>query len=168
MPTRATHGDVSRIPCDASCSEVQRAALTWRCAQPAAGGSTRRVISSDRHIVRMWDAASGANFTSIQPPEPGINDVLHWRGSGLLMLGMDQPNIEVSSSPPNPKPSTLTLTLGASLLMLGMDQPNIEASSSPLNPEPSTQTLYPCKPSATHRGTPALRKSLWPCGECIW
>ena len=34
---------------------------------------------------------------SIQPPEPGINDVLHWPGSGLLMLGMDQPNIEASA-----------------------------------------------------------------------
>ena len=59
------------------------------------------MISADRHIVRVWDAATGANFTTIQPPEPGINDVLTWRGSGLLMLGMDQPNIEARTRRPS-------------------------------------------------------------------
>ena len=34
-----------------------------RLAHLAAGGSARRVISADRHIVRVWDAASGANVT---------------------------------------------------------------------------------------------------------
>jgi ribosome biogenesis protein ENP2 len=59
------------------------------------GGGGRKVLSADRHVVRVWDANSGAAFTSIQPQAPGINDVLHWPGSGLLMLGMDQPKIEV-------------------------------------------------------------------------
>ena len=60
-----------------------------------AGGAGRKVVSADRHVVRVWDASTGAAFTSIQPAEPGINDVLHWPGSGLLMLGMDAPKIEV-------------------------------------------------------------------------
>lgn len=60
----------------------------------AAGLSGRKVISADKHIVRVWDASSGEGFTSVQPPEPGINDVLVWPDSGLIMLGMDSPRIQ--------------------------------------------------------------------------
>jgi hypothetical protein len=60
----------------------------------AAGLSGRKVVSADRHIVRVWDALSGEGFTSVQPAEPGINDVLLWPDAGLLMLGMDAPRIQ--------------------------------------------------------------------------
>jgi len=59
-----------------------------------AGLSGRKVVSADRHIVRVWDALSGEGFTSVQPAEPGINDVLLWPDAGLLMLGMDAPRIQ--------------------------------------------------------------------------
>ena len=52
------------------------------------------MISADKHIVRVWDASSGEGFTSVQPSEPGINDVLVWPDSGLMMLGMDSPRIQ--------------------------------------------------------------------------
>ena len=52
------------------------------------------MISADKHIVRVWDASSGEGFTSVQPAEPGINDVLVWPDSGLMMLGMDSPRIQ--------------------------------------------------------------------------
>lgn len=58
------------------------------------GGSERKVISADKHIVKLWDATSGETFTNLQPQEPGINDVLHWKDSGLIMLGMDAPRIQ--------------------------------------------------------------------------
>ena len=70
------------------------------CVRNCAGGAERKVISADRHVVRVWDASSGAALTSIQPEKPGINDVLHWPGSGLLMLGMDAPKIEVGPRHP--------------------------------------------------------------------
>lgn len=64
----------------------------------ATGLSGRKVISADRHIVRVWDASSGEGFTSVQPTEPGINDVLVWPDSGLMMLGMDSPRIQAWAS----------------------------------------------------------------------
>lgn len=57
------------------------------------------MISADKHIVKVWDAASGDIFTNLQPQEPGINDVLHWKDSGLLMLGMDAPRIQARPTP---------------------------------------------------------------------
>lgn len=60
-----------------------------------AGGSGRKVISADKHIVKVWDSGTGDIFTNLQPQEPGINDVLHWKDSGLIMLGMDAPRIQV-------------------------------------------------------------------------
>lgn len=37
----------------------------------------------------MWDAASGEGYTSIEPPEGDINDVLVWPDSGLVMVAGD-------------------------------------------------------------------------------
>lgn len=59
-----------------------------------AGGTSRNIISADSHIVKVWDASSGENFTNLQPQEPGINDMLHWKGSGLIMMGLDAPRIQ--------------------------------------------------------------------------
>ena len=52
------------------------------------------MISADKHIVNIWDASTAQNMTSLQPQEPGINDVLHWKDSGLIMLGLDAPRIQ--------------------------------------------------------------------------
>ncbi|KAF8054988.1 nol10 [Scenedesmus sp. PABB004] len=61
------------------------------------GGSSldvRRVISADRHIIKVWDASSGAGYTSIEPADGAdINDVALWPGSGLLLVGSDAPRI---------------------------------------------------------------------------
>ena len=57
------------------------------------------MMSADKHIVNIWDASTAQNLTSLQPQEPGINDVLHWKGSGLIMLGLDSPRIQVVPLP---------------------------------------------------------------------
>ena len=51
-------------------------------------------MSADKHIVNIWDASTAQNMTSLQPQEPGINDVLQWKDSGLIMLGLDAPRIQ--------------------------------------------------------------------------
>ncbi|KAK9820064.1 hypothetical protein WJX72_005625 [[Myrmecia] bisecta] len=58
------------------------------------GLSARRVISSDRHSVRIWDADSGNTYTTLEPPDGGINDVCVWPDSGLIMMGCDAPRIQ--------------------------------------------------------------------------
>lgn len=43
----------------------------------------RKVISADTRIVKIWDAADGAPYTSIEPQGAGdINDVCVWPDSG--------------------------------------------------------------------------------------
>jgi ribosome biogenesis protein ENP2 len=48
----------------------------------------RRVISADSRCVKVWDAASGAPFTSFEP-EADITDVCVWPRSGLLLLATE-------------------------------------------------------------------------------
>ena len=54
-------------------------------------------MSSDSHIVKIWDQQSGVNFTNIEPAEGSINDVCLWKDSGLAMLACDAPKIQVPS-----------------------------------------------------------------------
>ncbi|KIZ02919.1 Nucleolar protein 10 [Monoraphidium neglectum] len=60
-----------------------------------AGGAlaARRVVSSDCHAVKIWDASTGEGYTSIEPPDGDINDVLLWPDSGLIMIGGDTPRV---------------------------------------------------------------------------
>lgn len=51
----------------------------------------RSVISSDKHIIKVWDASSGAGFTSIEPAEGDINDVCVWPGSGASQCAAARP-----------------------------------------------------------------------------
>ena len=51
-------------------------------------------MSSDSHIVKIWDQQTGVNFTNIEPPETGINDICIWKDSGLAMLACDAPKIQ--------------------------------------------------------------------------
>ncbi|KXZ56503.1 hypothetical protein GPECTOR_1g450 [Gonium pectorale] len=55
--------------------------------------TNRRIISSDRHIIKVWDVNSGQNYTSIEPEEGDINDVCVWPDSGLVMVANDSPNM---------------------------------------------------------------------------
>eukprot|EP00798_Chlamydomonas_sp_ICE-L_P005815 gene5815-6101_t len=56
--------------------------------------SKRYVISSDKHIIKVWDVANGAGYTSIEPTEGQINDVCVWPNSGLIMVGCDSSKIQ--------------------------------------------------------------------------
>ena len=61
-------------------------------ASAAAAGT--KILSSDRRIVKVWDAATGANFTNIEPADGGdINDVCLWKDSGLIVVGCDAPKV---------------------------------------------------------------------------
>ena len=76
------------------------------------------MISADKHIVNIWDASTAQNMTSLQPQEPGINDVLHWKDSGLIMLGLDSPRIQAGPMLQFIPPSPSRISLGA-LVFLG-------------------------------------------------
>merc|ERR1712099_153895 len=56
-------------------------------------GSTQKIISSDKHTLKLWDIIDGKTLTSIQPPEKTgtINDVCVCANSGLIMLAMESP-----------------------------------------------------------------------------
>ncbi|KAJ7972134.1 Nucleolar protein 10 [Quillaja saponaria] len=48
-----------------------------------------KLITSDNHVVRIWDPATGEGMTSIEPTAGTINDVCTFSGSGLIMLALD-------------------------------------------------------------------------------
>lgn len=62
---------------------------------PAAASTAtpRRVISADRHAIKIWAAADGAPHTTITPPGGGVNDVLPWAGRGLILVAADAPRV---------------------------------------------------------------------------
>lgn len=77
-------------------------------ASPSAASSAHssRVISADRHAVKIWSASDGRAHTSLQLPAPSsaggaggaggeaagaINDVLVWPGRGLVMVAGETP-----------------------------------------------------------------------------
>ena len=73
------------------------------------------MVSADKHIVRVWEADSGKGITSVQPPGGGINDVLLWKDSGLLMMACDSPKLLVKFLPPR-HPLSLPLPLPSSII----------------------------------------------------
>ena len=59
------------------------------------GSGTRHIVSSDKHIIKIWDAETGEAHTNIEPAEgAGINDVALWKDSGLIMVGCDHPRMQ--------------------------------------------------------------------------
>ncbi|XP_072966669.1 uncharacterized protein [Typha angustifolia] len=65
-----------------------------------------KLITSDSHIVRIWDPNTGENMTSIEPNAGKINDVCIFQNSGLMMLALDSSQIPVYFLPalgPAPK-----------------------------------------------------------------
>ena len=49
---------------------------------------TRRVMSTDKRVVKFWDPSSGANYTAIEPGQE-INDACAWDGTGLMVLALE-------------------------------------------------------------------------------
>ncbi|KAI4383079.1 hypothetical protein MLD38_008959 [Melastoma candidum] len=48
-----------------------------------------KIISSDNHVVRIWDPDTGEGMTSIEPLAGRINDTCVCKESGLILLGLD-------------------------------------------------------------------------------
>ncbi|KAI4348607.1 hypothetical protein L6164_009314 [Bauhinia variegata] len=48
-----------------------------------------KLITSDNHVVRIWDPKTGEGMTSIEPTAGAINDVCTFSGSGLILLALD-------------------------------------------------------------------------------
>jgi len=52
----------------------------------------------------VWDAATGANFTNIEPADGGdINDVCLWKDSGLIVVGCDAPKVRLQYASYSPR-----------------------------------------------------------------
>ena len=94
MCSTATANESSQLPALSMHSDAAGYKTCVVMRRHCAGGSNQKVISADKHIVNIWDASTAQNMTSLQPQAPGINDVLHWKGSGLIMLGLDAPRIQ--------------------------------------------------------------------------
>ncbi|KAL4527757.1 hypothetical protein Ndes2437A_g02896 [Nannochloris sp. 'desiccata'] len=55
----------------------------------------QRVISADRHIIKIWDASTGEGYTNIEPSEGcDINDVAIQKDSGLVVAACDASRIQ--------------------------------------------------------------------------
>lgn len=52
-----------------------------------------KLISTDNHIVRVWDPETGEGMTSIEPTGGAINDLCVFRESGLMLLALDSSQI---------------------------------------------------------------------------
>ncbi|KAL2319234.1 hypothetical protein Fmac_028203 [Flemingia macrophylla] len=64
------------------------------------------LITSDNHVVRIWDPETGEGLTSIEPATGTINDVCTFPGSGLILLALDCSQISsyfIPSLGPAPK-----------------------------------------------------------------
>ncbi|GJN29786.1 hypothetical protein PR202_gb18040 [Eleusine coracana subsp. coracana] len=65
-----------------------------------------KLITADKHIVRVWDPNTGNNMTSIEPDGGAINDVCIFQNSGLMLLALDNSQIPAHFIPalgPAPK-----------------------------------------------------------------
>ncbi|PKU84456.1 nucleolar protein 10 [Dendrobium catenatum] len=48
-----------------------------------------KLISTDSHVVRVWDPNTGDNLINIEPSDGAINDVCVFHESGLMLLALD-------------------------------------------------------------------------------
>lgn len=53
--------------------------------QASASDPTRRILSADSKIIKIWDSQTGTPLTSVEPPND-INDVQPVQGSGLIFV----------------------------------------------------------------------------------
>ncbi|KAJ9153240.1 hypothetical protein P3X46_026704 [Hevea brasiliensis] len=64
------------------------------------------LITTDNHIVRIWDPETGNGMTSIEPTAGTINDICVFNNSGLMLLALDCsqiPSYFIPSLGPAPK-----------------------------------------------------------------
>jgi len=55
----------------------------------------QRVISADKHIIKIWDASTGEGYTNIEPSQRyDINDVAIQKDSGLVVAACDASRIQ--------------------------------------------------------------------------
>ncbi|KAL0290856.1 UNVERIFIED_CONTAM: Nucleolar protein 10 [Sesamum angustifolium] len=52
-----------------------------------------KLITADKHIVRIWDPETGEGLTSIEPSAGKINDMCVFKESGLILLALDSSQI---------------------------------------------------------------------------
>lgn len=52
-----------------------------------------KLITTDKHIVRIWDPETGELMTSIEPTAGKINDMCVFKESGLILLALDTSQI---------------------------------------------------------------------------
>ncbi|KAL3534586.1 hypothetical protein ACH5RR_003047 [Cinchona calisaya] len=65
-----------------------------------------KLITADKHIVRLWDPETGEGMTSIEPTAGKINELCVFSGSGLMLLALDNsqiPSYFVPALGPAPK-----------------------------------------------------------------
>ncbi|XVF56273.1 hypothetical protein PTKIN_Ptkin06aG0105700 [Pterospermum kingtungense] len=48
-----------------------------------------KLITTDSHIVKIWDPETGEGLTSIEPTAGAINDICVFKDSGLMVLALD-------------------------------------------------------------------------------
>ncbi|XP_050363079.1 uncharacterized protein LOC126781984 [Argentina anserina] len=48
-----------------------------------------KLITTDNHVVRIWDPDTGEGMTSIEPTAGAINDLCTFPSSGLMLLALD-------------------------------------------------------------------------------
>ncbi|XP_017247710.1 uncharacterized protein LOC108218998 isoform X2 [Daucus carota subsp. sativus] len=52
-----------------------------------------KLITTDKHIVRIWDPETGDGMTSIEPTAGNINDICVFDNSGLMLLALENTQI---------------------------------------------------------------------------
>ncbi|KAK8514652.1 hypothetical protein V6N13_103191 [Hibiscus sabdariffa] len=52
-----------------------------------------KLITTDTHIVKIWDPETGEGMTSIEPTAGAINDICVFNDSGLMVLALDSSQI---------------------------------------------------------------------------
>ncbi|KDP21176.1 hypothetical protein JCGZ_21647 [Jatropha curcas] len=65
-----------------------------------------KLITTDNHIVRIWDPETGDGMTSIEPTAGSINDICVFKNSGLMLLALECsqiPSYYIPSLGPAPK-----------------------------------------------------------------
>ncbi|KAI4972883.1 hypothetical protein ZWY2020_003808 [Hordeum vulgare] len=58
-----------------------------------------KLITADKHIVRVWDPNTGNNVSSIERDNGSINDVCIFSNSGLMLLALDNSQIHAHFIP---------------------------------------------------------------------
>ena len=58
----------------------------------------RRLVSTDKKVVKIWDERTGDPYTSIEPGYE-INDLCMWDNTGLMMLAMEHTEMSVFFTP---------------------------------------------------------------------